>query len=322
VVSFRWPVFLWGLLVVPFAAAAYLWLLRRRPPSAIRFSRLDVVVRAMGTHRRLRRHIPPAAFLLALAAVAFAVSRPVVPLRIPTDRSAIMLAIDVSGSMLSRDVTPTRLMAAQAAAKAFVAALPGHIRIGLVTFAGNAVLQLLPTEDHQRVQEAIEGITVRHRTAIGDGLMEAVAALPGRVRPLPDGTIPPRQPGPRSPGIVVLLSDGQNNAGMDPLAAADLARFQEVTVYTVGIGQPMTPDNRWMVGGPLDEETLRAVAHRTGGEYFHPTSAGALRVVYRTLARSVGWESQPVEVTGLIAALGALLLIVALVGSWRLQPLR
>ncbi|HKV43207.1 MAG TPA: VWA domain-containing protein [bacterium] len=321
-VSFRWPIFLWGLLIVPFAAAGYLWLLRRRPPSPIRFPGLDDVVRAMGTRQRLRRHVPPAALLLALLAAAFAVSRPVIPLRIPTDRSAIMLAIDVSGSMLSQDVAPTRLGAAQSAANAFVAVLPGPIRIGLVTFAGDAVLHLPPTEDHQRVQDAIKAISVRHRTAIGDGLMEAVAALPGRVRPLPDGTVPPQQPGSRPPGIVVLLSDGQNNAGMDPLAAADLARLQEVTVYTVGIGQPMTPDNRWIVGGPLDEETLRAVAHRTGGEYFHPTSAGALREVYRTLARSVGWESQPVEVTGLIAALGAVLLIIALVGSVWLHPLR
>ncbi len=320
-IVFQWPGFLWGLVLVPIFAAVYVWLLRRRAWTPVRFPGVDTLIAAIGPRRPAWRHVPAVAFLLGVVVVMVAVARPVIPLQLPTDQSAIMLSIDVSGSMLSQDVAPSRLAAAKAAAKAFVAALPGRIRIGLVTFAGFAQVHMLPTTDHTRLQEAIDAIGVRHRTAIGDGLMEAVAALPGRVRALPDGTLPPMPPGPRPPGFVVLLSDGQNNAGMDPLVAADLARREEVTVYTVGIGVPIT-ENRFVIGGPLDEETLRAVARRTGGEYFHPTSGEALRDVYKKLARSVAWVSQPVEATAIAAGLAAVIVAAALAISLLRHPLQ
>jgi len=320
-VAFQWPGFLWGFVLLPVLAAAYLWALRRRTRVPVRFPGVETLAAAVGPRRSAWRHIPAVLFLLGLATLAAAMARPTVPLRLPSDRSAIMLSIDVSGSMLSRDVAPSRLEAAKAAAKAFVAALPGRIRIGLVTFAGYATVHMLPTTDHERLQAAIDAIGVRHRTAIGDGLVEAVAALPGRVRPMPDGTLPSLPPGPRPPGFVVLLSDGQNNAGMDPLVAAEIARREEVTVYTVGIGVPIT-ENRFVIGGPLDEETLRAVAHRTGGEYFHPTSGGALRDIYKKLARSVAWVSQPVEATALASGLAAAMLIVGLAIGFLRHPLQ
>jgi len=320
-VAFQWPGFLWGLVLLPLLAAAYAWLLRRRTRVPVRFPGVETLAAAVGPRRSTWRHIPAVLFLLGLAILTAAMARPTVPMRIPSDQSAIMLSIDVSGSMLSQDVTPSRLEAAKAAAKAFVAALPGRIRIGLVTFAGYATVHMVPTTDHEHLQAAIDAISVRHRTAIGDGLMEAVAALPGRVRLLPDGTLPPLPPGPRPPGFVVLLSDGQNNAGMDPLVAADLARREEVTVYTVGIGVPIT-ENRFVIGGPLDEDTLRAVAHRTGGEYYHPTTGGGLRDVYKKLARSVAWVSQPVETTAIASGLAAAILILGLAIAFLRHPLQ
>jgi Ca-activated chloride channel family protein len=320
-IHFTWPALLLGLLILPLLVALYVWFLRRRTRAPIRFPRVDTLATAVGPRRSRWRHVPAAAFLLGIAVLLLATARPVVPLTLPTDQSAIMLSIDVSGSMLSRDVEPSRLEAAKNAAKAFVAALPRRIRVGLVTFAGYAVLHMLPTTDHERLQAAIDAIGVRHRTAIGDGLMEAVAALPGRVRPLPDGTLPALPPGPRPPGFVVLLSDGQNNAGMDPLVAADLARREEVTVYTVGIGVPVT-ENRFVIGGPLDEDALRAVAHRTGGEYYHPTSGAALAAVYKKLARSVSWVSQPVEATAIASACAALILVASLTMGFLRHPLQ
>jgi Ca-activated chloride channel family protein len=320
-VVFQSPDVLWALALLPLFIAVYLWALARRTRTPVRFSDLDTIVAALGARRSAWRHVPPVLFLGGLIAVIVAGARPVVPLPMPTDQSAIMLSIDVSGSMLSRDVPPSRLEAAKAAAAAFVAALPRRVRIGLVTFAGDAVLHMAPTTDHERLRAAIDAIGVRHRTAIGDGLMAAVAALPGRVPPRADGTLPPLPPGPRPPGFVVLLSDGQNNAGMDPLAAADLAKREDVRVYTVGIGVPIT-ENRWVIGGPLDEETLRAVAHRTGGEYFHPTSGPALRDVYKKLARWIVWTVRPAEATALVAALALLMFLGALAAGWLRHPIQ
>jgi Ca-activated chloride channel homolog len=320
-VSFLWPALLYGLLLLPAMVAAYIWLLRRRSRLSVTFPTLEIAAAAMGRGDSVRRHLPAVLFLLTFLAIITAMARPVISLPAPSDRAAIMLAIDVSGSMLSQDVDPSRLEAAKAAAKEFVGTLPHRLAVGLVTFAGYAVLAVPPTPDHERVVEAIDAITVRHRTAIGDGLIEAVAALPGRVRPRREGTLPPMPPHPPPPGIVVLLSDGQNNAGVDPLTAADVARRERVTVYTVGIGVPLTPATRWILGGPLDEATLRAMAGRTGGEYYHPKSGKELRDIYKKLARSVGWEERPTEVTSLAAGAGTLMLLAAIVLGVGLHPL-
>ena len=320
-IGFTWPAMLLGLLILPALAGIYVWLLRRRARVSVTFPRVDTLATAMERRQTVWRHVPAALFLLGIAMLMLATARPVIPLRLPADQSAIMLSIDVSGSMLSQDVEPSRLEAAKSASKLFVATLPRRIRVGLVTFAGYATVHMLPTTDHERLLAAIDAIGVRHRTAIGDGLMEAVAALPGRVRPLPDGMLPPLPPGPRPPGVVILLSDGQNNTGMDPLVAADLAQREEVTVHTVGIGVPIT-ENRYVIGGPLDENTLRAVAHHTGGEYFHPTSGAALAGVYKKLARSASWVSQPVEATAIAAALAALIITVSLTMGFVRHPLQ
>jgi len=317
---FLWPAFLWGLLLVPALAAGYAWMLRRRAPQSITFPALEMVAAADRRGRR-RRLTAAAVFIAAIGAAVLALARPTIPMPQPVNRSAIVLSIDVSGSMLSQDITPSRLEAAKTAAKGFVAGLPRGIPVGLVTFAGDAVLVASPTEDRGRILGAIDGITVRHRTAIGEGLIEAVAALPERTRPPHDGSPPPVSGASKPPGVVVLLSDGQNNSGIDPLDAAEWARRQQVTVYTVGIGQPLGSTTGFMIGGPLDEATLQAIADRTGGTYHHASSAGELKDIYRTVSRAAGWKVQPVEVTGAVGALVALALLAAVALSVRSQPL-
>ncbi len=311
--SFAWPALLWGALLLPLLAAGVLRSQRRRARARLAHPRVGDLREAARRSSPARLYIPVALYLLAILAAVVGTARPQLVLPVPTDRAAVMLAIDVSGSMLSQDVRPSRLEAARAAALDFVASLPRGVRVGLVTFAGDAVLLASPTTDHERVARTIEGITVRHRTAIGEGLLEAVAALPGRVRPLPDGTLPPLPQDPRPPGYVVLLSDGQSNTGIDPLVAADLARRKDVTVFTVGIGRRTIPDTGWVIGGPLDEATLQAIAERTHGHYYHPRSSVELRDIYRRLARRIGWEYRPVEVTALAGVLGAALLGASLV---------
>jgi Ca-activated chloride channel family protein len=216
--------------------------------------------------------------------------------------------------MRSTDVLPNRLAAAQEAARAFVRTVPASVRVGLVAFGGYASLLVPPTTARQPLFDAIDGLRFIRRTAIGEGLLEAVAALPGRVRPDPDGTLAAPQ-GPLPPGVVILLSDGRSNTGIDAVEAAAIARRQQVTVYTVGVGQPQTPDGAWTIGGPLDETELQAVAREAGGKYFRATSAEGLRETYERLARAVGWERRPQEVTGVVGLLGGLALAAALAVS-------
>ncbi len=311
--TFLWPVLLTGLLLVPLVLAVYVRLLRR-PRAILPYSTTALAAAAMRHRNRFATYLPPSLFLLALAAAIIALSRPVVMLPLPADQSAIMLSLDVSGSMRSVDVQPTRLDAAKDAAKRFVTSLPGRVRVGLVIFGGYAQLIAPPTTDHQRVVEELDALQFIRRTAIGEGLLEAVVALPGRVKPGPDGVLPSPPSGSRPPGFVVLLSDGNSNTGINPLEAAEIARRQEVTVYTVGVGQPYAPDNFGFgtIGGPLDETTLKEIARATGGTYNHASSAERLRDIYRGLARVVGWERRPMEAGGPAAALAAMALIAAL----------
>jgi Ca-activated chloride channel family protein len=278
-VRFLWPAVLWGLFLVPLIAGAYGWALRRRAARAIAHPGLGELRTAQLRANRFRRHLPAALYLASLGVAAVAAGRPVLPLPTPADRTAVVLSIDISGSMRSQDLAPTRLEAAKEAARDFLRSLPPRVRVGLVAFAGYATLLLRPTTDRTRLLQEIDGLSYRPRTAIGEGLLEAVAALPGRVRATPDGTLPLRPPGGWPPGVVVLLSDGRSNTGIDPLEAARIARAQEVTVYTIGVGQP-----------------------------FSASSAHGLRDIYRRLARSVGWEHRPTEASGLFALLSALLL--------------
>lgn len=320
---FLWPEALWGLILVPVLVAVYCALQRRRPAANLIHPDLGLIAAAAAHARPFRRHLAAGMFLGGLAVTVLAAARPVVTIPVPADRSAIVLAMDVSGSMRSTDVLPNRLAAAQEAARVFVATVPRTVRVGLVAFGGYAVLLVPPGTDRERLVEAINGLSRIYRTAIGEGLLEAVAALPGPVRPNPDGTLPLLPPGPRPPGVVILLSDGRSNTGIDALKAAAIARQQEVLVYTVGVGQPVTPEGAWTLGGPLDEAELQAIAREAGGRYFRATSAEGLSETYERLARAVGWERRQEEITGIAGMLGAVVIIASLVLSRAVtHPLR
>src|SRR3989441_8407877 len=199
--TLAWPAFLWALLSLPLLAAVYARLMRRASRYPVIFSTTTALVAA---HRASRlRHLPPMLLAISLALLVVSAARPVLPLPVPADRSAIMLALDVSGSMRSTDISPSRLEAAKSSAKAFLRSLPASVRAGLVVFAGYTALLAPPGTEHARIEALIDGVSTARRTAIGDGLIEAVAALPGRVRPNADGTLPALPATPLPPGMVV-----------------------------------------------------------------------------------------------------------------------
>ncbi|HEV8353763.1 MAG TPA: VWA domain-containing protein [bacterium] len=309
--TFHWPSLLVGLLVIPILAWLYVRALRRPPQQAVRHTRVAAIAAAMQQQRRRwRRHIPAAMFGLSLAAVVIAMARPIAPFPIPATQNTVMLSIDVSRSMLADDLPPNRMEAAKGAATEFVEGLPGGLKVGLVTFSSYGTLIVPPTADHGRVVEAISQLHTEFATAIGDGLLEAVWALPGRERPLSSADQPQAPKPPVLPGTVVLLSDGQSNRGALPVDAARIARQQEVKVYTIGVG---TPEGTFLnLGGRsiwvrLDEATLREMAEIGEGNYFLARNIGQLRDAYRQLSRMIGWESKPTEVTGVAAGVAALL---------------
>ncbi|WP_102126925.1 VWA domain-containing protein [Deinococcus planocerae] len=306
--SFIWPWALAALALLPLLVWLYLRGLGRPAAAAALHPDLRLLAQARGRPRPLRRHLPAALYLGALSLALVALARPTAPLPLPDDRTAIMLTMDVSRSMEAEDIKPSRFFAAQEAARNFVRSLPQGVRVGLASFAGYAVLNTPPTTRHEQVLVAIDGLGLARRTAIGDGLLESLRALPERgpevtnTRDLPAAAI-------------VLLSDGRNNSGSDPLEAAAEAKRLGVKVYTVGLGTENGDPGMGGWGGfwgGFDAETLKQIASTTGGRYFEARSAGELNSIYRDLGRSLGWTVQPREVSGFVAALAGLMLLSSL----------
>jgi Ca-activated chloride channel family protein len=334
--NFLWPDLLWLLLALPLLVAVYLLILRRKKKLAIRYASLAIVKDAMSAGQRWRRHVPPVLMLGAFALMIAAIARPVAVVTLPSQQQTIILAMDVSGSMRAKDVEPNRLVASQNAARAFIAELPRHTRIGVVAFAGTASLVQAPTQSREDVLAAIDRFQLQRATATGSGIIVSLAtlfpdggfdvseAIYGRdtVRSAPLDNEPkkvgpefkPVPPGSNSSMAIILLSDGQRTTGPDPIDAAKRAAERGVRIYTVGVG---TVDGEvigfdgWSFRARLDEETLKAVANITLGEYFYAGNAADLKKVYQTLNSKIVLQKQETEVTALFSAAAALLAMLA-----------
>ena len=275
--TFVWPEALWLLLLVPILAALYLWILRRRKRTVLRYGNLAIVKAAMGTSMGWRRHVPPALLLAAVAVLIFAVARPEAVVTLASSRATVILAMDVSGSMRADDVKPSRLEASQAAAKRFISEQPSNVQIGIVAFASIALLVQAPTLDHDALNAAIDNFELRRGTAVGSGLLTSMrtifpdtnfyyglaggtgdpltAGLGRGTQSLGSGSVDsktmlsqgtnanrpehvPVAPGSYQNAVIILLTDGATTAGPDPIAAGQLAADWGVRVFTVGFGTP------------------------------------------------------------------------------------
>ena len=325
--TFLWPEALWLMLALPLLLLTYIWVLKRRKKQAVRYASLSMVREAMGGSR-IKRHIPPALFFLSLAAMLLAIARPQATVTLPTQHETVILAMDISGSMRATDVEPNRLVAAQNAAKEFIADQPEHVRIGVVAFAGTATVAQAPTRNRDDVVAAIDRFQLQRATAIGSGIIVSLAALfpdqgidvgeltygnPKKNEKLAPAT-KPVPPGSYASGVIILLTDGQRTTGPDSIMAAKMAAERGVRVYTVGVG---TPEGKiigfegWSMRVRLDEETLKQIANITQGEYFYAGNAVDLKKVYQTLNAKLVMERKKTEVTALFAALAALLALVS-----------
>ncbi|MDR3577858.1 MAG: VWA domain-containing protein [Anaerolineaceae bacterium] len=240
-----WPGLIYLLGLIPVLVAVYIWILHRRRRFAVRYSSLALVRDALPRKASWRRHIPFGLFMVALASLAFALTRPVAVANVPTNQTTIMLAIDVSGSMRSRDISPSRIEAAESAALWFIQHQKPGTQIGIVAFSGYGELVQPPTADQNALETAVDSLTLGRRTAIGSGILTALDAISqvdkrvaASISDPSSGAIEPTPPphGIYAPDIIVLLTDGVSNTGPLPLDAAQQAVDRGVRVYTIGFG--------------------------------------------------------------------------------------
>ena len=345
---FIWQGMLWLLLLLPLLVGLYVWMQRRRKKAVLRYANLAIVKEALGTSS-WRRYVPPVLFLAALAVLILAVARPAAIVSLPSSRATIILAMDTSGSMRAMDVQPSRIEAAQMAARKFIEAQPGDVQIGIVSFAGSAVLVQVPTIDREALYEAIDRFQLRRGTAVGSGVLVALNTIfpdqefnlepqfgggPGfggggqsfgfdrsyNSRSLDEpaaADAPPHEPVP--PGsyenaVIILLTDGATTTGPDPIKAGQMAADYGVRVYTVGFGSPTGDVVSYGVRSmraQLDEPSLQSIAEITKAEYFEARSSEDLNKVYQSMSSRLISEKKLTEISFVFAGIGALLALIA-----------
>jgi Ca-activated chloride channel family protein len=359
-VRFLWPYALLALAIPLAVIVAAFWIRRRRRKYAVTFASLALVKQALPERSRWRRWVPAALLLAAMVALVVAMARPQALVTTARSDTSIMLTIDVSRSMCSTDVAPNRLSAAQAAARRFVDAQPSGTRMGIVVFADSAQLVVPPTSDRNRLRSAIDGFSTGVGTAIGDGILASVDALsrvnhdiaPSTVRLNGSERQRDRFASRYEPDVIILLTDGAANAGVDPIVAAHQSADRGVRVFTIGFGttnpsmlvctpQQFGGDTFDQGGGgggfvpdyagggrprgnflEIDESALRSIAHITGGSYARAANASELNHALAELPKRIVKVREVHELTVWFVAAGAVLAIGALATSrwWNRVP--
>ena len=279
--TFAHPWVLLLLLIIPLFILLEFW--KGKTARATFTVSTDEAFRQSGRSTRIRWHrLPFFLRMLTLLFLIVALARPQSSLshrNKDVEGIDIAMALDVSGSMMAMDFRPNRLEACKSVIKEFIANRPND-RIGLVVYSAEAYTRCPLTTDHQTLQDALAttkfGI-IDDGTAIGDGLGTAINRL---------------QESKAKSKVIILLSDGVNNAGyIDPLSAAEIAKNRNIRVYTIGCGSmgeaPINIPGLGMMNArvEIDEKLLRSIAEETGGRYFRAQNKNRLKEVYQEIDR-------------------------------------
>jgi Ca-activated chloride channel homolog len=332
--SLTWPWALLALLAVPLVVGAWWWTRRRRRRGAVRVTSIALVRAALPGRNRWRRMIPAALLLVGLAVLGVGAARPQASVRVPASSGTIMLALDVSGSMCSTDVRPNRITAAEDAASAFIKSEAGGPRIGLVVFAGTAAVVVPPTTDTGALLHALTGLSTFEGTAIGQGILTSLDAI-AQVDPsvAPTGARPVGARG-YAHDVIVVLTDGSNNSGVDPQTAARQAAARGVRVFTIGYGTtnpaPLECTSGQFGGSgagfgggfaggfggrsPLvaDYGALQQIAAITSGKFYRAQNADELKAALGNLSGTFRLIREHLDVAAWFAGIGGLFVAVAL----------
>lgn len=275
------PEWLWALLLLPLLVLLYIRY-NKRHQAKLSLSAYRLLPKGSGWRSYLRA-LPFALELLALAAMILALARPQ-DSNHWEERSIqgidLVLAIDLSGSMQALDLKPNRFEAARDVASEMIAARPND-NIGLVVFAGESFTLCPLTVDHNVIQEMLETTEIgqlEDGTAIGLGLATAINTLRGSDN---------------KSKVIILLTDGSNNAGdIPPSMAAELAQQYGIRIYTVAAGtngvakfpvQTAFGTEYVEADVQIDEGTLRHIAQQTGGKYYRATDETKLHEIYKEI---------------------------------------
>jgi Ca-activated chloride channel homolog len=304
-INFTNPFVLVFLLIVPLIAYLYFLAFRKKKSSAIKFSNVSLIKSAMGDKKHnIRKHLSLYFSLAIILLMVVGFANPHIPLKQIKQGVNVVLAIDVSGSMQATDYRPTRLEAAKRSAKILIESLHVNDNVGIVLFESGATTSSYLTPLKKKALLKLEGIAPKDgRTAIGDGLalaVDMVTSIPNKKK------------------LVILLSDGVNNAGViSPEESVAYANANKIQVYTIGMGSEQTVvlGHDWF-GNPqyaeLDESTLIAIAKSTKAQYFKSVDDDTLDDIYETISKEIEREKEPISIKNWFFILALIILLVQL----------
>jgi len=279
-IEFASPFFLFGLIIIPILIVWYIFRCNNQQ-AYVRFSDTGFFDKLPRSWKAYLRHIVFVLEIAALSLFIIALARPQSSSKNQTvniEGIDIVLAMDISSSMLAADLKPDRLEAAKLVASDFVKGRPGD-RMGLVIFSGETFTQVPLTTDHGMMLNMLKDMKcgmLEDGTAIGDGLASAISRL---------------KDSEAISKVVILLTDGDNNAGsIDPSTAAEMAKIFGIRVYTIGAGTrgtapypvqtPFGGIKYQQVPVTINEDILKHIANETGGKYFRAESEQKLQQIY------------------------------------------
>lgn len=314
--SFKEPLYLLGLLLVPLAAAAW-WARRQRVRRyAIRFPAAASAALAVGRTPPWRPLVPMALLLASLTALVVAMAKPEHTVAVPVEQATIMLVTDHSRSMEADDVAPDRLAAAQDAANTFLNQVPSKVRVGIVAYSTAPDAVQTPTTDRAPVKQIINGQFPDGATNTGDALSVALNAIAQQ-----QGKATSKK---KPPAAIVLLSDGKATTGRPAVQVAQTAGQAKVPIYTVALGTEdgvvQGPGFGGYVPVPPDPESLAEIAHASGGKAFTAENSGKLSSIYKNLGSKLGSKKKQKETTAAFVIGGLVLLLGAAAASTRFAP--
>ncbi len=306
--DFASPQWLFLLVAVAVALVVYVVLQLRRKRYVARFSNVSLLSTVAPRRPGWRRHLTFALLLVGLTVLTVGLAEPTAAVRVPRDRATVMVALDVSLSMEAQDVVPDRITAAKTAARQFMDLLPPRINVGLVKFGGAASVVVPPTIDRDSLKVAIDGLQLENSTAIGEAVFSCLDAINVFSKAT---TAKDDKP---APARIVLMSDGANNRGRTPAAAAAAARTAGVAVSTIAFGTDtgtVTIPGEGTAQVPADKATLRALAESTGGSFHTAASASELQSVYKDIGSQIGYTTAKRIISWRFLAIGLLFTLAA-----------
>ena len=312
--SFLAPGRLWLLLVIAVAAACVVAWERRRRRDLDSFAAPEMFGWLAPRRPGWRYAGALVGLLLALTMVVVASARPARSVEVPVKVATVVVAVDKSTSMGADDVGPNRITAAQNAAVQFIQDLPRYFRVGVVLFAGTVDVDVAPSTDRTLALNAIRRAQLTDGTAIGEAIFTSLDALTQDSGLTTRGTA--RDPKyPQLPhSAVVLLSDGSTNSGRPDSRAAAAAHTAGVPVSTIAFGTDHgVIDGQTAV--PVDNETLGAIAQRTGGQFFRAENRPELTSVFDSLGFRLAYRTEAKPVTEWFVAAALVLALVTAVLS-------